>query len=47
MANPNMRGYGGHCLPKDTAAWNNLIQNLGLPYTMIDSIIQDNEKVKQ
>jgi UDPglucose 6-dehydrogenase len=47
MANPNMRGYGGHCLPKDTAAWNNLIQNLGLPYTMIDSIIQDNERVKQ
>jgi UDPglucose 6-dehydrogenase len=47
MANKNMRGFGGHCLPKDTAAWSNLIQNLGLPYTMIDSIIQDNEKVKQ
>ena len=45
MANKNMRGYGGHCLPKDTAAWNNLIQNLGLPYTMIQSVIDDNEKV--
>jgi UDPglucose 6-dehydrogenase len=47
MANKNMRGYGGHCLPKDTSAWNNLIQNLGLPYTMIQSVIDDNEKVKK
>jgi UDPglucose 6-dehydrogenase len=45
MANKNMRGYGGHCLPKDTSAWNNLIRNLGLPYTMIQSVIDDNEKV--
>lgn len=47
MANPNMRGYGGHCLPKDTSAWNNLIRRLGLPYTMIQSVIDDNEKVQQ
>lgn len=47
MANKNMRGYGGHCLPKDTSAWNNLIKNLGLPYTMIQSVIDDNEKVQQ
>lgn len=46
MANPNMRGYGGHCLPKDTSAWNNLIKNLELPYTLIQSVIDDNEKVK-
>jgi UDPglucose 6-dehydrogenase len=46
MANSNMRGYGGHCLPKDTSAWNNLIKNLGLPYTLIQSVINDNEKVK-
>jgi UDPglucose 6-dehydrogenase len=46
MANPNMRGYGGHCLPKDTSAWNNLIKNLGLPYTLIQGVINDNEKVK-
>lgn len=45
MANKNMRGYGGHCLPKDTAAWNNLIKKLGLPYNMIQSVIDDNEKV--
>lgn len=47
MANPNMRGYGGHCLPKDTSAWNNLIKKLGLPYNMIQSVIEDNEKVQQ
>ena len=46
MANKNMRGYGGHCLPKDTRAWNNLIKNLGLPYSMIQSVIDDNKKVK-
>ena len=47
LSNKNARAYGGHCLPKDTAAWNNLIKNLGLPYTMIESVITDNEKVKQ
>jgi UDPglucose 6-dehydrogenase len=47
MSNKNMRGYGGHCLPKDTSAWNNLIKNLDLPYTMIQSVITDNEKVKK
>lgn len=46
MANKNMRGYGGHCLPKDTSAWNNLIKRLGLPYTMIESVIEDNKKVQ-
>jgi UDPglucose 6-dehydrogenase len=45
MANPKMRGYGGHCLPKDTSAWNNLIKKLDLPYTMIQSVIDDNKKV--
>ena len=47
MANENMRGYGGHCLPKDTSAWNNLIQNLDLPYTLIQSVIDDNKKVSK
>lgn len=46
MANRNMRGYGGHCLPKDTSAWNNLVKKLDLPYTMIQSIIEDNDKVQ-
>jgi UDPglucose 6-dehydrogenase len=46
MANPNMRGYGGHCLPKDTSAWNNLIKKLGLDFGLIQSVINDNEKFK-
>jgi UDPglucose 6-dehydrogenase len=46
MANSNMRGYGGHCLPKDTSAWNNLIKKLGLDFDLIQSVINDNEKFK-
>ena len=45
MCNDNLRGFGGHCLPKDTSAWANLIKNLGLDYTMIDAVIKDNEKL--
>jgi nucleotide sugar dehydrogenase len=44
MANQNMRGYGGHCLPKDTSAWNNLIKQQGLEFGLIQSVINDNEK---
>lgn len=44
MANKNTRGYGGHCLPKDTSAWNNLIKNLGLDLDLIQAVINDNEK---
>ena len=46
MCNDNLRGFGGHCLPKDASAWANLIKNLGLEYTMIDAVIADNEKLK-
>ena len=46
MAHEKLRGYGGHCLPKDTSAWNRLVQKLGLPYKMIQSIIDDNERLK-
>jgi len=41
--NENMRGFGGHCLPKDTEAVAALINALGLNYTFIDSILSDNE----
>jgi UDPglucose 6-dehydrogenase len=44
MVNKNMRGYGGHCLPKDTRAWNNLIKKLDLDVGLIQSVIKDNEK---
>lgn len=46
LANDNLRGYGGHCLPKDTSAWNYLINKLGLDFSLIQSIINDNEKFK-
>lgn len=46
MANKNMRGYGGHCLPKDTSAWRNLIKKLGMDFRLIDAVIQDNEKFR-
>lgn len=47
MCNENLRGFGGHCLPKDTSAWNNLIKNLGLEYSMIQAIIDDNKKINK
>jgi UDPglucose 6-dehydrogenase len=44
MANKNTRAYGGHCLPKDTSAWNNLVKKLGIDVDLIQSVINDNEK---
>ena len=35
------------CLPKDTLALNELIKELNLDFTMFDSIISDNEKLKK
>jgi UDPglucose 6-dehydrogenase len=46
LANENLRGYGGHCLPKDTSAYNYLINKLGLDFSLINSVIKDNEKFK-
>lgn len=43
--NPNMRGFGGHCLPKDTSAWNNLVKQLGLEYELIQATLNDNKRV--
>jgi UDPglucose 6-dehydrogenase len=43
MCNDNLRGFGGHCLPKDTSAWNNLVKGLGLNYSMIQAVIDDNK----
>jgi UDPglucose 6-dehydrogenase len=47
MCNENLRGFGGHCLPKDTSAWANLVKKLGLNYTMIDAVQQDNKDLKK
>ena len=46
MANKNTRAYGGHCLPKDTAAWNNLLAKLDIDVDLIQSVINDNERFK-
>ena len=43
---PTMRGYGGACLPKDTKAWNQLLQDLGLDYKFFEAVIDDNKKFK-
>jgi len=45
MCNENLRGYGGHCLPKDTAAIANLVKDMNLNYSMIDSVINDNKNI--
>lgn len=37
-------GFGGHCLPKDTKALNNLQHNLGLGYQLITAMLADNER---
>jgi UDP-glucose 6-dehydrogenase len=47
MCNDNLRGFGGHCLPKDTSAWANLVKKLGLNYTMIDAVQNDNKDLKK
>lgn len=43
--NDNVRGFGGHCLPKDTSAWNNLVKNLGLEFELIQAALNDNKRV--
>ena len=45
--NPNLRGYGGMCLPKDTQAIMSLLNKLDLDYDLINSIDADNSKFKK
>lgn len=42
--NENIRGFGGHCLPKDTSAYDYLIKKLGMPYRLIETILVDNRE---
>jgi UDPglucose 6-dehydrogenase len=37
-------GFGGHCLPKDTRALENLQQQMGFDYKLIAAILADNER---
>lgn len=44
---PELRGYGGMCLPKDTQAIAALLEQLELDYNLIKSIHIDNNKFKR
>ena len=44
--NEKLRGFGGMCLPKDTHAINILIKQLGLNYSLFESVINDNKQFK-
>lgn len=45
--NPSLRGYGGMCLPKDTQAIAALLSQLNLDFDLIQSINNDNNKLKK
>lgn len=42
--NENIRGFGGHCLPKDTSAYDYLIKKLSFPYKLIETVLSDNRE---
>lgn len=42
---PNLRGYGGMCLPKDVKAMASLFKNLDLPFDIFNTIDSDNSKL--
>lgn len=44
---PEMRGYGGMCLPKDTKAMGDLCKRLGLPFNLFETMDHDNDQVKK
>ena len=44
--NKNFRGFGGNCLPKDTAAFAALANQLGLTNTIFGHIVEVNKKFK-
>lgn len=44
--NDNLRGFGGMCLPKDTAAVSALAKELGMPIELFEAVVNDNKKYK-
>jgi UDPglucose 6-dehydrogenase len=45
---PELRGFGGACLPKDMRAINKFMQQeLGLPYKLWETILEDNDKFRR
>lgn len=43
---PDLRGYGGMCLPKDVKAMAELCKKINLPFKLFDTINQDNSYIK-
>lgn len=44
--NDNLRGFGGMCLPKDTAAISALVREMDLPIDLFRAIVDDNKRYK-
>jgi UDPglucose 6-dehydrogenase len=44
--NPDMRGYGGMCLPKDVKAIDALIKKLDLPLELFEAVDHDNSQFR-
>ncbi len=44
--NDNLRGFGGMCLPKDTAAMSALVKEMGLSIELFQAVVNDNKKYK-
>lgn len=40
------RGFGGKCLPKDSAALSSLAEELGVKYDLMDALQQDNARLR-
>jgi UDPglucose 6-dehydrogenase len=45
--NENFRGFGGVCLPKDTAAFAALVKQMGLDLKLFELIVDENKKFKK
>lgn len=41
--NESLRGFSGACLPKDTAAFGRIVDQLGIPVNLISAIMHDNQ----
>lgn len=44
--NENFRGFGGSCLPKDTAAFAAYVDKLGLDTKLFEQIVKENKRYK-
>jgi UDPglucose 6-dehydrogenase len=44
--NDRYRGFGGACLPKDTLAWKQLAQDIGVDVKIFASICNNNRRYK-